>query len=194
MSPPHVQISEDEFEHTLEGARNGDHQSFAILWRAFNPGLIRYLGGLANPEDAQDLASAVWVDVVRGLDRFEGNQPGFRAWLCTIGRHRTVDLRRAEGRRPQSARQEPDGQRLDPLGDPGSDMEGRWSTEAAVALIGALPEDQAEVLLLRIVADLDVATVAQILGKRPGTVRVLAHRGLKRLAQQLEQRPVRAEE
>jgi RNA polymerase sigma-70 factor, ECF subfamily len=73
-------------------------------------------------------------------------------------------------------------------------MEGRWSTDAAVALIGNLPEDQAEVLLLRIVADLDVATVAEILGKRPGTVRVLAHRWLKRLAQQLEERPVGAKE
>ena len=62
----------------------------------------------------------------------------------------------------------------------------RWSTEQAVALIGSLPVDQAEVLLLRVVADLDVATVAAILGKRPGAVRVLAHRGLRRLAERLD--------
>ena len=31
-----------------------------------------------------------------------------------------------------------------------------------------------------------MAEVARIVGKRPGTVRVLAHRGLRRLAQRVE--------
>jgi RNA polymerase sigma-70 factor (ECF subfamily) len=34
-----------------------------------------------------------------------------------------------------------------------------------------------------VVAGLDVAKVAQIVGKRPGTVRVLSHRGLRRLVE-----------
>jgi len=38
-------------------------------------------------------------------------------------------------------------------------------------------------VLLRVVADLSVAEVATILGRREGTVRVLVHRGLKRLAE-----------
>jgi RNA polymerase sigma-70 factor (ECF subfamily) len=54
-----------------------------------------------------------------------------------------------------------------------------------MALIATLPPDQAEVVMLRVVAGLDVTEVARILGKRPGTVRVLAHRGLRRLAQRL---------
>jgi RNA polymerase sigma-70 factor (ECF subfamily) len=41
------------------------------------------------------------------------------------------------------------------------------------------------VVLLRVVAGLDVTEVARIVGKRPGAVRVLAHRGLRRLAEQL---------
>jgi RNA polymerase sigma-70 factor, ECF subfamily len=36
-----------------------------------------------------------------------------------------------------------------------------------------------------VVAGLDVADVAKILGKRPGHVRVLQHRALHRLAEQL---------
>ena len=54
-------------------------------------------------------------------------------------------------------------------------------TDAALALIATLPPDQAEVVLLRVVAGLDVATVAGIVDKQPGNVRVLAHRGLQRL-------------
>ena len=51
------------------------------------------------------------------------------------------------------------------------------------ALVRALPADQAEVILLRTIAGLDVAQVAEVMGRRPGTVRVLQHRGLRRLAE-----------
>src|SRR6266511_3291378 len=59
------------------------------------------------------------------------------------------------------------------------------ATRAARALIAELPPDQAEVVTLRVVAGLDVAQVAEIVGKRAGAVRVLAHRGLRRLAERL---------
>jgi RNA polymerase sigma-70 factor, ECF subfamily len=52
-------------------------------------------------------------------------------------------------------------------------------------VIAQLPHDQAEVVLLRVLAGLGVEQVARILGKRPGAVRVLAHRGLRRLAERL---------
>jgi len=50
------------------------------------------------------------------------------------------------------------------------------STRAALAVIAQLPHDQAEVVLLRVVAGLGVEQVARLPGKRPGAVRVLAHR------------------
>ena len=55
------------------------------------------------------------------------------------------------------------------------------STEDALGVIARLPRDQAEVVMLRYVADLDVSRTAEVLGKSPGAVRVLAHRGLRRL-------------
>jgi RNA polymerase sigma-70 factor, ECF subfamily len=51
-----------------------------------------------------------------------------------------------------------------------------------VTLIAALPREQAEIIMLRVVAGLDTSAVARILGKRPGAVRVSAHRALRRLA------------
>jgi len=56
------------------------------------------------------------------------------------------------------------------------------STESALALIGCLPRDQAESVLLRYVVGLDAPAAAKVLGKRSGAVRVAAHRGLRRLA------------
>jgi RNA polymerase sigma-70 factor (ECF subfamily) len=57
------------------------------------------------------------------------------------------------------------------------------STAAAIALLAGLPRMQAEVILLRVVAGLDTESVARMLDKSPGAVRVAAHRGLRRLAQ-----------
>jgi DNA-directed RNA polymerase specialized sigma24 family protein len=41
------------------------------------------------------------------------------------------------------------------------------------------------VVLLRLLGGLDVEQVAAITGKRPGTIRVLQHRAVKKLAQEL---------
>ena len=50
-------------------------------------------------------------------------------------------------------------------------------------VLAVLSPDQAEVVLLRVIGGLRVSQVAELLGKRPGTVRVLQHRGLRRLAE-----------
>ena len=61
------------------------------------------------------------------------------------------------------------------------------STQVAMDLIKSLPREQAEIIMLRVVAGLDTSDVARIVGKTPGAVRVAAHRGLRRLAGQVTQ-------
>ena len=48
-----------------------------------------------------------------------------------------------------------------------------------------LPPDQAEVVLLRVLADLDVDEVAELLDRTSNWVRVTLHRALRRLAERL---------
>ncbi|MGC8481429.1 MAG: RNA polymerase sigma factor, partial [Acidimicrobiales bacterium] len=57
--------------------------------------------------------------------------------------------------------------------------------EAVRDLVGGLSNEQAEVLLLRVVAGLSADEVAQIIGKPEGTVRVIQSRALRRLAKKL---------
>jgi RNA polymerase sigma-70 factor (ECF subfamily) len=70
-----------------------------------------------------------------------------------------------------------------------TDPEGRLlaasETEAALARVANLTPDQAEVVLLRVIGGFTVDDVAAIVGKTPGSIRVLQHRGLKRLAEDL---------
>jgi hypothetical protein len=52
------------------------------------------------------------------------------------------------------------------------------STDAAMALIAALPRDQPEAVLLRVVVGLYAAAAGRVLGKRPGAVRTAADCGV----------------
>jgi RNA polymerase sigma-70 factor (ECF subfamily) len=176
-----------EFPAVLDAATRGDEEAFGRLWRDLQPRLLRYFM-VAVPAAAEDLASETWLAVVRSLGRFRGNEPAFRAWVFTIARHELLDWRRRAARRPiadvpvtgltdMAAMAAPD----DPAA---SAMEG-LSTRAALAMVATLPADQAEAVVLRVVAGLDVDRVAAIMDKRPGTVRVLTHRGLRRLAERL---------
>jgi RNA polymerase sigma-70 factor (ECF subfamily) len=180
------------FERVLAAAARGDERAFDVLWRELQPGLLRYLQVVA-PRSAEDLASETWVDVIRGLSGFRGDERGFRSWTFTIARHRVTDDQRRAARRladPLPAERLPERPATD---DPASDAVERIATGQALALIAELPPDQAEVIALRVVAGLEVAEVARIVGKRPGAVRVLAHRGLRRLAERLGGgRPTRA--
>jgi RNA polymerase sigma-70 factor (ECF subfamily) len=174
------------FEAVLAAAAAGDEPAFGILWRDLQPGLLRYLNALA-PGAGEDLASETWLRVVARLDRFSGDERAFRAWVFTVARHRAVDRWRRSARRRDEL--VPTDALVDlpaPDNPAGAALEA-IASRAAVALIATLPHDQAEVVLLRVVAGLEVAEVAAITGKRPGHVRVLAHRALRRLAARLGQ-------
>jgi RNA polymerase sigma-70 factor, ECF subfamily len=174
------------FVGVLAAAAQGDEPAFTRLWVDVQPALLRYLRVLA-PAAADDLAAETWLDVVRGLGRFAGDEAGFRAWVFLIARHRTIDWQRRAARHPAEPVPVDRLTALEAPDDPASAAVEAVSGRAALALIATLSKDQAEVVALRVVAGLDVAHVAEIVGKPPGTVRVLAHRGLRRLAERLSQ-------
>lgn len=178
------------FPGLLQRAQKGDESAFADLWRHYNPMILRFLATLADRSDIEEVASSVWVDVVRRLGSFQGDHDGFRAWVFTIARSRLVDLRRARSSRvPTAPSTDVDIDRPDERPGPEALAVDASGTDRAITLIATLPESQREVLMLRIVGDFDVARTAEILNKSPGAVRVLCHRGLQRLAELLEVTP-----
>ncbi len=165
----------------LTAAQAGDEGAFSVLWRDINPVLVRYLRMIA-PEAAEDIAAETWMSVVRGLHRFEGGEAAWRAWLFTTARRRAVDAGRARQRRPESPVADAGAQDAEPAPDSAEIALENMATRAALATVAALPPAQAEVILLRVMAGLDTETVARLVGRSPGAVRLAAHRGLRRLA------------
>jgi RNA polymerase sigma-70 factor (ECF subfamily) len=174
-----------DFSVCLARAQAGEEEAFACLWRAYQPALVRHLRVLAGPL-AEDLAADVWLQVIRSLSRFSGDERGFRAWLHTMARNAYFDAWRRRQRRPEILPVEPI--ERPSADDPVLAAETGFSTAAALDLIARLPPDQADAVTLRLIADLDVGQVAEMMGRSPGAVRVLTHRGLRRLAAMLNNR------
>lgn len=166
-------------------ARSGDERAFAYVYRAVQPGLLGHLRGLVG-DDAEDVAAEAWLEIARDLGRFRGDGGGFRGWAATIARHRALDHLRRQRRRPRASPLEQDALDLPDRHDTASAALESLATEEVLALVRSLPRDQAEAVLLRVVVGLDGPAAARLLGKRPGAVRTAAHRGLRRLAGDLE--------
>ncbi|MEU5507021.1 RNA polymerase sigma factor [Streptomyces fungicidicus] len=179
-----AQAYDGELGAAVARAQKGDEAAFAVAYRLVQPGLLAYVRGLVG-EDAEDVMSDAWLEIARDLGRFKGDGAGFRGWTATIARHRALDHLRRQRVRPRASTLEQDV--LD-LPGPHSTHEQAMeslSTAYALELVGGLPRDQAEAVLLRVVVGLDGPAAARVLGKRPGAVRTAAYRGLKRLAKQL---------
>lgn len=176
---------DDDLDAALRGARAGDEDAFVLLWRTLHPALLRYLR-VRGDDGPEDLASETWMHALRDLESFEGDARAFRAWLFTIARHRAIDAGRARTRRPalpvaDVTELRPD---LQPQAAPSAEEVAvdNDATARALQLVASLPAVQAEMVMLRVVAGLEVSAVAQLLGKKPGTVRVTVHRALQTLA------------
>jgi RNA polymerase sigma-70 factor, ECF subfamily len=176
-----------DLEASLAAAQRGNQDAFRALYRDTQPRLLRYLRALVG-DDAEDVASEAWLQVARDFQAFQGDYDGFRGWVATIARHRAIDHMRRLGRRaPSVPVPVEDLAYLASADDTAASALEAVSTDAAIRLIARLPPDQAEAVLLRAVLGLDAASAGRVLGKRPGAVRTAAYRGLRALAQDLQQ-------
>jgi RNA polymerase sigma-70 factor, ECF subfamily len=183
-TPPTAAAPPSELDDALEAARRGDSSAFGTLYRETQPRLLRYATSLVG-QDAEDVTAEAWLQIARDLPRFSGDVMGFRGWTATIVRNRAFDHLRALQRRPTTPLED---FFLDRAAEPDTAITAtdNLGTSAALRMIASLPADQAEAVLLRVVIGLDATTAGNILDKRPGAVRVAAHRGLKNLAKMLE--------
>ncbi|MCU1395515.1 MAG: polymerase, sigma-24 subunit, subfamily [Ilumatobacteraceae bacterium] len=166
-------------------AARHDDDAVAQLFIALQPRLLRFLRS-QEPRAADDIAAEVWLAVAGAIGAFEGGWNQFRAWCFSIARRRLADYRRTAtrrrtdvvdassmGDRPATTATEQDA--LDAL-----------SGQAAVSLITSLLKpEQAEVLLLRVLGELDAEEVGTVMGRTANWVRVTQHRALRTLAARL---------
>ncbi|MFP4512166.1 MAG: RNA polymerase sigma factor [Acidimicrobiales bacterium] len=176
----------EDFPDVLMAAQSGADHAIGQLFAAHNPELVRYLDGRARGF-GDDLAQEVWIAAARNLRSFTGDEQAFRAWLFSIARSKLIDHGRRLTRQPASAT---DPHIMEDTTRAEVPLDALTSNEAIAELVEGLSDQQADIVLLRVVGGFSVDEVAAIIGKRAGAVRVAQHRALRRVAQRLEEQGV----
>jgi RNA polymerase sigma-70 factor, ECF subfamily len=153
------------------------------LYRKFSHPLARYVGFLLPGSPAvPDLVHDVFVKAFESAATFQGEPAALGAWLFVIARNTVADHRRRDGRTRAESPAVLECRRDAALLEEPLDW-GDWG--ALHALLDGLTPVQRQVIVLHYRVDLEVAEVAEMLGRTPDAVRHLEHRALASLREGL---------
>lgn len=173
----------DDGRAWVEHLRRGD----PAAWRELVAELGGDVAGYARSKgvsDADDLVSDVFEALASRIIDFEGGARALRSFAFTIAHHRIADHHRRRSTRPTSEELD-DAIALPDATDHDRPDHAAGSVDA-MRLIDSLPPDQREVMLLHTFGQLQLNEIADVLGKRPGTIRQLQLRARRRLRKQVE--------
>lgn len=171
--------SSTNFDAVLAAAIEGAGWASTAIWVEYSPAVAAFLAarGSAEPED---LTSEVFLAVFNTLPAFRGGEPELRSYIFSIAYRRLVDELRRRSRRGQSIEWSDELDQRRSLSAE-AEAETRLGDQRALALLDSLPEDQRNVMVLRIIADLTIEQIAVVLDKRVGAVKALQRRALESL-------------
>jgi RNA polymerase sigma-70 factor (ECF subfamily) len=140
-----------------------------------------------DPHTAEDITEGVFLRALAALPRFReqgaGEQSTFKVWLYAIARNVIANERRRERRHPQDPIEL--AMELPAADDPAAAAERRLEAERALAAVMELPPERRQAVILRFVNELSAREIGQLMGKSEGAVRVLIHRALASVREQL---------
>ncbi len=180
-------VSDRSLEDALPAAQAGQAWALRAVYDALAPRVLGYLTsrGASEPED---LTSEVFLSVFSKLPAVTGGVAGLRTLTFSIAHARLVDdLRRRSRREPVVPYDDQLDARVTPSAEDTALV--AWERERVQRLLDHVGGEQRDVLVLRILGDLTVEQVAEVLGKSPGAVKQLQRRGLLALRRALDSQP-----
>lgn len=166
-----------DFGSDLSLARAGDSRGFDGLHDRVVGKLTAFAVGRGAADPDQSVNDA-FFRAFGALHTFDGDEAGFHRWMFAILRRQLIDEHRRSTRRPQLA-----------VADAPESATvsaevvalARLGNERVARLLAQLTEDQREVITLRILLDLSIADVAEIVDKPATAVKRLQARGIQSL-------------
>lgn len=175
----------------LESHRAGDPSAFAALVRMFEASLLRHARGLLGPGSVyEDVVQDALLKLAQSppdlpqevIGDFARESGQLACWLHKVTRNLCMDVMRAETRRKK---REQHVAADEAIGGGTAVVEANDTREAVERSLHHLPQDQREVLVLRLLGEKSYREIAEITGRKIGTVGWLVSVGLKALATEL---------
>jgi RNA polymerase sigma-70 factor (ECF subfamily) len=180
---------ESDLRELTSLAVQGDRSAIESLLGELRPMVVRYcrarLGRVSGQYHiADDVAQEVCIAVLSALPRYRDMGRPFASFVFGIASHKVADALRSWVRSAVPTQDLPDGPDEGP--GPEETVVRYIEVEQARRLLSRLPDNQRELLLLRVVSGLSAEETGNVLGMSPGAVRVAQHRALARLRQMAE--------
>ena len=162
-------------------------RAFEELYRAHLRDVYSYAYyRVGNHHDAEDLTEQAFLQAYRHFERARRESDGrpLRPWLIRIAHNLASNYHRDRSRRPEAA--------LDAVEPPshphGTERvaEGREELRNVLAKLDELPEDRREALIMRFALGMSNREIARALGRTEGATKVLIHRAIKQLEEEME--------
>jgi RNA polymerase sigma-70 factor, ECF subfamily len=141
---------------------------------------------IGNHHDAEDLTEQTFLQAYRHFDRAQRESDGrpLRPWLIRIAHNLAANYHRDRSRRPTAALDN-----VEPPVHPHGTVrvaEGRERVRQVIAGLEHLSDDRREVLIMRFSLGMDNREIARALGRTDGATKVLIHRSIKQLQEQMD--------
>jgi len=161
-------------------------RAFEDLYRAHLRDVYSYAYyRVGNPHDAEDLTEQAFLQAYRHFDRARRESDGrpLRPWLIRIAHNLASNYYRDRSRRPQTSLEV-----ADPIAARhGTEAiaEGREELRQVMTHLDRLPDDRREALIMRFALGMDNREIARALGRTDGATKVLIHRAIKQLQEEM---------
>jgi len=172
-------------EHLLQATAAGDEDAFLEIYRRYQDRVYHFAYRMTgSAEAARDVTHSCFASLLEAPRRYRGQRAGLGTYLCAAARNQSLSHARRTWREP-SLGHAPDSRPSrapTPLELLLEDERGRVVREALLALAPL----HREVLILAEYDELDMATIAEIVGAEVGAVKVRLHRARQKLRRALE--------
>ena len=181
-----------DHDRSLVEAARADPARFEALYRKYVAQVYNIaVYELGDHHEAEDATERTFLAALASLPRFQeragpteaDEASTFRIWLFRIARNVIAERRRTQRRRPEASLAVV-ADAVDPTDVEGSAI-ARDEAAAAWRAVAALPDDRRRAIVLRFVHELTTAEIADVLDRSEGAVRVLLHRALRSVADDL---------
>jgi RNA polymerase sigma-70 factor, ECF subfamily len=187
-------VNQDPDASLMLRVKRGDMAAFEALVEKYKQPVTNLAWRtLGDPDEAEDLAQNVFIQVYRSAARYEASAK-FTTWLFTIARNLCLNEIRRRSRHPSEPLEpavETDDTPQRQYEDPKTTVppEALLQTELAQQIekaLAGLPENQRTAILLFREDDMSYETIAKILGTSLSATKSLIHRGRETLKQKLK--------
>ena len=175
-------------EEALNRAAQGDREAFGALYDRYVGRIYNYIYyRTGNQHDAEDLTARVFFRAMRHITNYTDRGVPFSAWLYRIAHNLVANWHRDNSRRQETVLE--DGYSLG--GDqehPEAELVQNEEHDALLRIIGDLPEERQQLLILKFVEHMSNAEIGQVMGRTEGAVKSLYHRTLLSLREEFDTR------